>query len=209
MCVCACVFARACVRACMRACLLACVRACVCVCVYTAAPKTFSALVLLIISLTNYDMPILGSCSIHTVNVEEINVSKIAPSIAQFRTVSLIKQQMVQTVAEDSAKHDGRPAIFSKDSLYRLACFVSGKLGSSSLWKAMNDISCTQPTRRDQRGGTIIWRPTQVVLSGFRRVQCVNSTVGKVRHFNNNTINRDNMTHTEAPHTRTWEQHTI
>ena len=45
-------------------------------------------------------------------------------------------------------------------------------------------------------------RPIQVVLSGFRRVQCVNTTVDKVRHCNDNCINLNNMTHTQARHTR-------
>ena len=45
-------------------------------------------------------------------------------------------------------------------------------------------------------------RPIQVVLSGFRRVQCVNTTVGKVRHCNDNCVNLNNMTHTQARHTR-------
>ena len=45
-------------------------------------------------------------------------------------------------------------------------------------------------------------RPIQVVLSGFRRVQCVNPTVGKVRHCNDNCVNLNNMTHTQARHTR-------
>ena len=42
----------------------------------------------------------------------------------------------------------------------------------------------------------------QVVLSGFRRVQCVNSALGKLRHCNNNCVNLNNMTHTQTHHAR-------
>ena len=48
----------------------------------------------------------------------------------------------------------------------------------------------------------MLHRPIQVVLSGFRRVQCVNTTVGKVRHCNDNCVNLNNMTYTQARHTR-------
>ena len=94
---------------------------------------------------------------------------------------------------------------YSAKAFYQLAGFVSGKPVSSSLWKAlaMNVISCTQPTRRGQRGGTMLCRPIHVVLSGFRRVQYVNTTVDKVRHCNDNCVNLNNMTHTQVRHTRT------
>ena len=48
-------------------------------------------------------------------------------------------------------------------------------------------------------------RPIQVVLSGFRRVHCVNTTVDKVIHCNDNCVNLNNMTHTQARHTRALE----
>ena len=66
----------------------------------------------------------------------------------------------------------------------------------------MNGSSCTQPTRRGQRVGTMLHRPIQVVLFGFRRVLCVNTTVDKVRHCNDNCVNLNNMTHTQTRHTR-------
>ena len=93
---------------------------------------------------------------------------------------------------------------YSAKALYQLAGFVSGKPVSSSLWKAVatNGISCTQSTRRGQREGTMLRRPIQVVLCGFRRVQCVHTTVDKLRHCNDNCVNLNNMTHTQARHAR-------
>ena len=122
----------------------------------------------------------------HTVIVEKIKVSEFTKEIAQFRT--LTKLQVAQTVADDSVKHDGCPAIFSEGSL------PVGRLCVRKTSLTMNGISCTQPTKRGQRGGTMLCRPIQVVLSGFRRVQCVNTTVDKVRHCNDNCVNLNNMT---------------
>ena len=114
---------------------------------------------------------------------------------------------MAQRVAADSVKLDGCPALFSEGTLPVGRLCVRKTTSQQFIVESSDnerhflhaDISCTQTTRR---GGTMLRRPIQVVLSGFRRVLCVNSTVGKLRHCNDNYVNLNNMSHTQTRHTR-------
>ena len=120
----------------------------------------------------------------HTVNVEKINVLEMTRSISNTFT----KQQVAQTVADDSAKHDGRPAIFIEGSLPvgRLCVMITNQLfiveSSDNEQHFLHAANQKRSTNETMLRGTI-----RVVSSGFRRIQCVNSTLG-----NNNGVNLNN-----------------